>query len=463
MATSISEKTRLWERALKVIEGKINEKKTFDYFFASSYIYEIKGSTIIIVTPETVAKTVMSTKYFNLIESTISDLTEEKYEILIYTEDEIAAEKEKSLERIVNNQDDSSTNSVFFKDARVKDNLTFDNYVVGASNKEAQQAALFVATHKEATFNPLFIYSHPGLGKTHLLCAIGNQVIKSGVPASKILYITASDFVEEAIKFFKAESDGQSLRDYFKNVELLLLDDVQFLAGKVKTEEMFFYIYQDMVNKGKRVVLTSDRQPSELKGLEDRLVSRFKQGLTVEIHDADKDICVGIIKQQVQERGFDYNKIDPRVIEFLANNFSKDVRELTGAINRLIFLAVDTNHVDYISVDIAIEVIGTLKGGNVVLNQLTEQKIIEAVADYYNVTPAEITGKVRTEQIVLARHIAMYLMRKHLDIPLKRIGDLFGGRDHTTVMSGISKVEKELKTNKQLQQAIEELETLIHG
>ena len=277
-----------------------------------------------------------------------------------------------------------------------------------------------------------------------------------------MLYITAKNFVDEYLKFVRAEGSGQSLSDYFKTVDLLLLDDVQFLAEKVKTQEMFFYIYEDLIRRGSKVVLTSDRQPSELRGLEDRLVSRFKQGLTTEIHSIDKDTCVGIIKQKLIENGFDYDKVDPKVIDFFAESFSKDVRELEQAINRLTFHAKEIKEVEYITIDVAIDAMGSIKGGNDVASQLTEQKIINIVADYYGVTPAQLTSKVRTGQIALARHISMYLIRKHLDVPLKRIGEVFGGKDHTTVMSGINKVEKELKTDPQLQQAIEELESLIN-
>ena len=224
---------------------------------------------------------------------------------------------------------------------------------------------------------------------------------------------------------------------------------------------MFFYIYEDLIKRGSKIVLTSDKQPSELRGLEDRLVSRFKQGLTTEIHLIDKETCIGIIKQKLVENGFDFEKVDPKVIDFFADSFSKDVRELEQAINRLTFHATQIKEVDYITIDVAIDAIGSIKGGNDVAAQLTEQKIINIVADYYNITPSQLVSKIRTGQIALARHISMYLIRKHLDVPLKKIGDIFGGKDHTTVMSGINKVEKELKTDKQLQQAIEELESLI--
>jgi len=457
MILSISEYTRLWNKVLKKIAEKINEKKTYDSFFADSYIYDIKGNTIMVVAGSVVAKTVMNGQYSDLINSIVNDIMEDSYTVVAYTIDELSSKDD----GVSGTNKPESNKSEYFEDAKIKPELTFDNFVVGSFNKEAHSAAKYVAENGGTLFNPLFIYSHSGLGKTHLLHAIGNKIISGRMPKAKILYITANDFVEEYIKFIRVEKDNQSLKDFFKGVDVLLLDDVQFLADKVKTEEMFFYIYQDMINKGKRIIITSDRQPTELKGLENRLVTRFFQGLTVKIDEPDKETCVQILRKKFADNGIDLAKVDDPVIYFLADKFSKNVRELEAAVNRLIFYTLTIKQSERITMDIAIEAIGQLKGGNEAANQLSEQKIINIVADYYNITPSEITGKVRTGQLALARHIAMYLIRKHLDISLKKIGEMFGGKDHTTVMNGISKVEKELKTNEQLRKAIEDLERLI--
>ena len=281
------------------------------------------------------------------------------------------------------------------------------------------------------------------------------------MPNANILYITAHDFVDEYIKFVKAEKNSQSLKDYFKKVDILLLDDVQFLSGKTSTEEMFFYIFQDMVNAGKRIIITSDRQPNELKGIEDRLVTRFTQGLTVKIDEPDVDTSVEILKTKIKEAGLDLERFDENVICFIAEKFSRDVRELEGALNRMVFYYMNLEDEERFTMDVAIKAVSSIKGGKDIANQLSEKKIIDTVADYYNLTPSQITGSSREAQITLARHISMYLIRKHLDVPLKKVGAMFGGKDHTTVMNGISKVDKELKTNKQLQEAINELESKI--
>ena len=461
MVTTLSEMTKLWDKTLRKLKENIPDNWTYDTFFANSYIYDREGDTLIIVSANQVAKTVLQSKYSDLIIDCISEFEDDVYKIKVITEDEITKKSspKTSKEPVEEVKDDNQ----YFKDAVIKPNLTFDNFVVGEFNKEAHKAALYVAKNGGTLFNPLFIYSHSGLGKTHLLHAIGNEIKNGRMPNAKILYITANDFVEEYVKFVRAEKDSQSLKEFFKSVDILLLDDVQLLAGKVKTEEMFFFIYQDLINKGKRIIITSDRQPNELRGLEDRLITRFTQGLTVKIDEPDTETCVEILKSKIVESGLSLEKFDANVIYFLAEKFSRDVRELEGALNKLVFNCLNLLDEEKITMDVAIKAVSSITGGKNVATQLSEQKIINVVADYYNLTPSQITGKVRTGQISLARHISMYLIRKHLDVPLKKIGDMFGGKDHTTVMSGISKVDKELKTNKQLQDAIEELEKKIQG
>lgn len=462
MVTTLSEMTKLWDKTLRKIKENLNDNRTFDYFFANSYLDSRDGDTLIVVAPHRVAKSVIEDKYSELIIDTISEFDDDIYKIRVVTEDELGSIKKPGVLKNDNNVEQKSTKQAsFFKDSSLKPELTFDNFVVGDFNREAHKAALYVAKNGGTLFNPLFIYSNSGLGKTHLLHAIGNEVKNGRMPNANILYINANDFVEEYVKYVRAEADSQSMKEYFKNVDILLLDDVQLLAGKVKTSEMFFFIYQDMINHGKRIIITSDKQPNELKGLEDRLITRFSQGLTIKIGEPDLDTSVEILKQKITTYGMDVEKFDANVILFLAEKYSSNVRDLEGAVQNLFFNCLDMDKEERITMDVAIKAVSSIKGGKNIAAQLSEQKIINVVADYYNISPSDITGKVRTGQIALARHISMYLIRKHLDVPLKKIGDMFGGKDHTTVMSGISKVDKELKTNKQLQEAIDELESKL--
>ncbi len=455
MNSSVSEIAQLWDRILKNIQERLNENDIFDSFFKETYINDIKNDKMIIVANSSLAIQLFKKKYYEIIREVVKDVTETEFKLEFVLEEDIKQ----------NNSDENSVSTkkqTYFESALINPKLTFDNFVVGSFNREASQAALLIATNPGKMFNPLFMYSNSGLGKTHLLHAIGNYIIKNGSPNIKILYITANNFVDEYIRYVRADKDSESLKDFFKGVDVLLLDDVQFLADKVKTSEMFFYIYTKMISDGKQIVITSDHQPNELKGLEDRLITRFSQGLVVSIAEPDQNTCVEILKKKITASGLDVNNFDESVLYFFADKFSKNVRELEGALNRLIFYVVSLKQTDKITMETAIEAVSSLVGGKTVATQLNEQKIINIVAEYYNLTPSQLTGRIRTGQITMARHIAMYLIRTTLiNVPLKKIGDMFGGKDHTTVMNGVSKVEKELKTDEKLQQAIAELKRRI--
>ena len=448
MYNSVSEIALLWDRVLKKVDAQIGERQVFDTFFANSFIYDMHGSTIVVAVDSFLAVSLIKTKYYDLVADAVNEVSGSRYDLDFI-------KKEDLKEKVVAEETAAPVKkSNFFEDAVINPNLTFDNFVVGPCNREASQASLLIASNPGKMFNPLFIHSHSGLGKTHLLHAIGNYIVKEIKPDAKILYITAENFVEEYIKYVRAEKDDETLKDFFRTVDVLLLDDVQFLADKVKTEEMFFTIYNHMINYTKQVVITSDRQPNELKGLEDRLVSRFNQGLVVKIDEPDQYTCVEILRKKIQSSGLNVNDFDENVLYFFADKFSKNVRELEGALNRLIFVAQMKNP-EKITMEIAADAVSSIVGSKQLVTQLSEQRIINAVADYYNLTPSQLTGKTRTGQIALARHIAMYLIRNMLDVPLKKIGDMFGGKDHTTVMSGIQKVDRELKTDEGLKEAIE--------
>ncbi len=455
MDYSISEIAKIWRETLKIVDERLNDRNMFDNFFANSYIYDIRGNTATVVVSSATAERLLSSKYIDIIRDAIAEVTDSNLDLVFVQQSSIT----KSNIRVNNTQKEESEPS-FFKDARLRSELTFESFVDGEFNQEAYKAASVVAKNPGQIFNPLFIYSNSGLGKTHLLHAVGNA-IKAKKPNTKVLYIDANDFVEEYIKFVKGEKDSENLKDFVCGYDVLLFDDVQFLENKVKTEEMFFYIYQKMVNSDKQIVITSDRQPNELKGLEDRLITRFSQGLTVKINDPDQNTCVKILEKQIKNAGLEINNFDPAVLLFYADKFSDNVRELQGKFKRLIFYVSEMKQVEKIDLDVAIEAVQNITNIKNAAAQLSEQKIINVVSSYYKLSPNELTGKTRTGQIALARHIAMYLIRINIDIPLTKIGAMFGGRDHTTVMNGILKVENMLKTDESLKIAVNNLQKAL--
>lgn len=457
MIGSLSEITQLWGKALMKIEERIGEKQIFDSLFTNSYINEINNNEMVVVVNSKLAVRLFSTNYSDLISEVIYELTGAHYKMKYVAKEDLSSNQgEAQLGEVVRSQP-------YFKNSVINQNLTFDNFIVGDFNREASQAALFVAANPGKTFaQPLFIYSNSGLGKTHLMQAIGNRIAKEK-PFWKILFISGNTFVEEYLNWVKNSAQGDSLKSFFDTVDVLLIDDIQMLANKEQTQNMFFTIYESLIERNKQIVITCDKQPSELNGLAERLVTRFSKGLIVTINDPDQDTCVEILRKKIAATGMDPANFDDSVLYFFAEKFSKDIRELEGALNKLMFYIITNSQVGRVTMDVAMEAVKTLAGGKSISTQLSEQKIINVVADYYNLTSSQLTGKVRTGQIALARHIAMYLIRIKLDVPLKKIGDMFGGKDHTTVMSAISKVDKELKTDETLKAAIEELENRLNG
>ena len=448
VAPTLSEIAQLWDRVLERLQTKINDRHIFDSFFADTYIHAIDANEIKVVVNSGLASNLLSTKYIDVLAMTVAEVTQTNFKLVFLQKGEL----EKNMKA-------NEKKPSFFASSFVNRKYTFDNFVVGTSNREAHQAAVLIASNpgKLFNYNPLFIYSQSGLGKTHLLHAIGNYV-RENAPSLKVLYITTDDFVDEFIKYVSGEKDSDNMKDFFKAIDVLMVDDIQFLSEKVKTEEMFFHIFNHLVNAGKQIILTSDRHPSEIRGVESRLVTRFNSGLTMNITVPDLPTRVAILKKKIEANGLDITYFDEEVFHFFAERFSNNVRELEGALNRLVFYVINIKQTKHITMAVAIESVQPLIGSGVNLSSLTENRIINTVADYYNLTSQQLTGRIRTNQIAMARHIAMYLIRTLLDVPFLKIGALFGGKDHSTVMNAVKKVEKSLKVDEAIATAVDQLE-----
>lgn len=339
------------------------------------------------------------------------------------------------------------------QDDGIMPNQTFDNFVVGPSNKESHAAALGCAYRPGQFYTPLFIYGNSGLGKTHLLHSIGNFAKKSA-PESKVLYTSSSQFVRYVANSIK---DGtiEDFKDQMNSLDVLLIDDIQFIAGKEKSHEIFFHIFNELVNNRKQIVITSDRLPTEIKGLEERLISRFSSGLSVSVTSPEFETALKILKMKINNQSIDNTIFDDDTLSYLATNFSKDVRQLEGALNRLLFFSIEFSDESRITLDIAMN---AFKGERTPIKEVDPREIKRIVSDYYGLTTSQLIGKSRTKAIANARHIAIYLIRKHLDLPYNRIGEEFGKRDHSTIISACDKIEKGLKKDPILMTAITDLE-----
>lgn len=450
---TLNEISTLWSKTLQILETEV-DKMIFNTFLKDSYIDTIQGDKIIVICDSKLSASILNQQYLDLITSIVNKITGSNFKIIFSSQEEIKKTSFKEIE--------STNDSVFFKNCYLDTNFNFDSFVVGPSNKEASQAGLIVASSPGKFYNPLFIYGDSGLGKTHLLNAIGNY-IKEKTPSSRILYVTAQEFLYQYIDYVNGSDHNEQLSKYIKNYDVFLIDDIQMLKDKTKTLEFFFDIYQYFLQNKKQVVLTSDKLPSELNGIDARLVSRFMDGLTVQITKPSIEMCENILKKKIVGANLSLDDFDPEVISLIAEKFKNSIRELNGALNRIIFIK-NMQHADKITLDLAYEALNNLIDSKDSKNKLTSNKILNTVASYYNLSVNQITGKLRVAQIVFARHVAIYLIRTLItSMSLDKIGEIFSGRDHTTIIHSVNKIEKLLTTDTQTKLAIEELKSRLKG
>lgn len=331
----------------------------------------------------------------------------------------------------------------------------FDNFIQGKGSAWAFAAALAVAGSPGTVYNPLFIWGGPGLGKTHLLNAIGNQVLEDN-PRAKVKYITTEDFVNEFVNHIKLSS-MDDLKNQFRNLDVLLIDDIQSLAKKTGTQEEFFNTFNVLHANNKQIVLTSDRAPDQLNDLEERLVTRFGWGLTQDITPPDYETRVAILLEKIQDYHFDFPS---ETIEYLAGQFDSNVRELEGALKN-ISLVANAKGVTTITVDLIAEALRAIKPEQIKKTVIAIDNIQEEVSKFYGITIKDIKGTKRQQNIVLARQIAMYLTRVLTDYSLPKIGKEFGGRDHSTVLHSYNKIKTMLEQDNNLQIEINTIKTKL--
>ena len=335
-------------------------------------------------------------------------------------------------------------------DSQLKKSYSFDNYVEGSSNRLARAASYAVAQKPSVTaFNPLMIYGEVGLGKTHLVQAIGNYIESQPGNDKLVLYCSSEKFTAQFINSIR-ENSLQDFMNFYMMLDVLIIDDIQFLAGKEKTQETFFHIFNHLHQSGKQIVMTSDRPPRELSGMEDRLLSRFKWGLTTDIQSPDLETRMAIIQNKLES---EKAEMDWEVVEYLANNVDSNVRELEGVLNSLI---VDSALLQRkIDIDLAKYRIKSLVEET--QKTISIEKIIDVVTTHFNIKVADIKGKTRLREVVLPRQIAMYLTKEFTELSLKTIGYHFGGRDHSTVIHAIQTINDLQNQDRDLMMSIKEI------
>lgn len=435
----MSREETFWNRVIE-LSKKTFKKEIFDYFVLTSRLIKVDQQEAIIYLDAEVKKLfweenmtkVILTAGFEIyaVELTIS------YQFNLEEEEE-----EKEFVPLSETNRDYAVSHTPILDlppiqTGLKKKYTFDNFVSGDGNQWALAAALAVSENLATTYNPLFIYGGPGLGKTHLLNAIGNQIMEN-YPNARVKYIPAESFINEFLERLRL-NDMDTFKKTYRNLDLLLIDDIQSLGGKkVTTQEEFFNTFNALYGDNKQIVLTSDRSPDHLDSLEERLVTRFKWGLTQNITPPDFETRIAILRNKIEDLDFTF---PDDTLEYLAGQFDSNVRDLEGALND-ISLVARVKKIKDITIDVAAEAIRARKNETLQITVIPIEKIQTEVGKFYNVSVNEMKGSRRVQNIVLARQVAMYLAREMTDNSLPRIGREFGGKDHTTVMHAYEKIK----------------------
>jgi chromosomal replication initiator protein len=453
----------IWTSVLSKIKEEINSL-SFQTWFEETELYRLEKNVAKIIVPFAIHKTHIINNYRDIIVEGLYEVTNTNYELELLLRDEIIEDTEPKVNTTSENSSSITSNSIEMP--YIKSNLnskyTFENFIVGNSNKFAHAAALAVAENPGKMYNPLFIYGNSGLGKTHLMHAIGNYISKNS--DKKVLYVTSEQFVSDFIGINKKDENGTNFTyvDFFKqkyrNIDVLIIDDIQYLGGATETQKEFFHTFNTLYGDNKQIIISSDRSPDDLKILEDRLRTRFCWGLPVDIYPPDFELRVAILKKRIVGEAIN-KEIPDQVIEYMASNLGSDIRQLEGAVTRLV--AYSTIMGSEIDLNLAIEALkdyinkGVSEKNNV-------NKIQKVVAEYFQISVEDLKSKKRNSNISFPRQIAMFLCRKFTDESFPKIGIEFGGKDHSTVMHSCEKIEREIKTNKDLADTIDKLEKDIH-
>ena len=450
----------IWSKVLEDIKPLVTSL-VYTTWFENTKLYKIENNVAIIIVPMEIHRKQLTDKYSQEIQNSLYKETNQVYEFSFILEDELV-DKEKLSTNDVNNSIQEKEKIEYHHQSNLNKNYTFDNYVVGNSNKLAHATALAVADSPGQTYNPLFIFGASGLGKTHLMHAIGNYIEDN--TNKKVLYVTSDQFIDDFSKISRGDGsrNNYDYADYFKNkyrsLDVLIIDDIQFLAPAQRSQEEFFHTFNVLYNDNKQIIISSDRSPNDLKSLEERLKTRFCWGLTVDIYPPELELRKNILRKKIQSSNL-LPEIDDEVIAYIASNMASDVRKLEGAINRLMAESLTMGY-DKITLPIAVEALKTMinKGTTEETNILRIQK---SVADYFKISVDDIKSKKKSALIVSARQIGMYLSRDILNESFERIGLEFGGRDHSTVMYAYDKIKNDVNEKMELKNAIERIKENI--
>ncbi|MFA4954974.1 MAG: chromosomal replication initiator protein DnaA [Patescibacteria group bacterium] len=444
----------IWRATLGELELALS-KANFTTWFKSTFISALENGRVVISVPNTFTKAWLEKKYHDPIVRALRNVAQLPIKEVVYRvevrnttpllqfSDQIESTHrvEEDLAQLERSCGSQPTNEV-----GLNPRYTFDSFVVGKANELAHAASIAVSTKQGEVYNPLFIYGGSGLGKTHLLQAIGHHILKIS-PRAKVIYATCERFTNEFITAVRS-GQGKGFKDTYRNVDVLLIDDIQFITGKESTQEEFFHTFNTLHQNNKQVVITSDRSPKDIQGLESRLLSRFEWGMITDVSSPDFETRVAILETKSREKNVALN---PEILRYIAGTVQSNVRELEGALNKIIAYHQFKNTVPTLE---SVQLLLQSFVPNVPKRTITPRRLIEIVVGYYDLSMEEIIGKSREQRLAFPRQVAMYLLREEGKCSFPAIGTHIGGRDHTTAMHACSKISGLLKADEQLKRDV---------
>lgn len=432
----------LWEKTLDVLKNEMSEV-SFNTWMKSCSPISISEDTIKISVPNAFTRDILNNRYKDLVANSIQGICAKLYKLEFLISSEVALEETKKQQKVKSlSLNDEISNTLNPK-------YTFDSFIIGNSNRFAHAASLAVAEAPAKAYNPLFIYGGVGLGKTHLMHAIGHYILENN-PKAKVEYVSSEKFTNELINAIKHDKN-EEFRNKYRHVDVLLIDDIQFIAGKEGTQEEFFHTFNALHEANKQIILSSDRAPKEIPTLEDRLRSRFEWGLIADIQAPDFETRMAILKKKADVERLN---VPNEVMVYIATKIKSNIRELEGALIRIVAYSSLTNR--EITVDLASEALKDIISKRQA-KSITIDSIQDIVSSYFNLRVQDFKSQKRTRNVAYPRQIAMYLSRKLTDMSLPKIGEEFGGRDHTTVIHAYEKISENLKTDEGLQSTIDDI------
>ena len=437
-----------WNQILnKMKQEYCSSNIAYNTWVAPLTVYEVKDNTVYILVKLKASLEHIEEKYLLPFKVCIAEITGVEYEVAFVTENTAVIQEKKDI--AVKN---TRVNAIYEK-ANLNPKYTFDTFVVGSNNRFAHAASVAVAESPGESYNPLFLYV--GLGKTHLMHSVAHYILKHD-PSKKVLYVTSETFTNELIEALKVGKNGNemamtSFREKYRNNDVLLIDDIQFIIGKESTQEEFFHTFNNLHLAGKQIIISSDKPPKDMETLEARLRTRFEWGMIADISSPDYETRMAILRKKEELDGLEKYHIPDEVMQYIANNIKSNIRELEGSLNKLIALSNLENKP--IDIPLAAEALKDMISPDD-NRAVSPELIIEVVSEHFNVPVAELKGKKRNAEIVLPRQIVMYLCRNMTDTPLKSIGALLGGKDHASISHGVKKIEQDMKTDEALNNTI---------